>query len=66
MVYVRGCRGNPSQWMNYIICKTFWRQDEVLVDKQWDLKMGRKGGRGKREGQEREKKRDSMKLLPTI
>ena len=41
--------------MNYIICKTFWRQDEVIVHKQWDLEMGRKGGRvggseGVREG----------------
>ena len=35
--------------MNYIICKTFWRQDEVIVHKQWDLEMGREGGRGKRE-----------------
>ena len=50
--------------MNYIICKTFWKQDEVIVDKQWDLEMGRKGGRRKREGRERERKRDSMKLLP--
>ena len=42
--------------MNYIICKTFWKQDEVRVHKQWDLEMGRKGERGKREGEkEREK-----------
>ena len=43
MVYVRGCRGNPYQWMNYIILKTFRRQDEVVIHKQWDLEMGRKG-----------------------
>ena len=29
----------------------------MIVHKQWDLEMGRKGGRGKREGREREKKR---------
>ena len=40
--------------MNYIICKTFWRQDEVLIHKQWDLEMGRKGGmkEGREEGRE--------------
>ena len=43
--------------MNYIICETFWRQDEVLVHKQWDLEMGRKGGRGKRKGRDRERER---------
>ena len=44
--------------MNYIICKTFWKQDEVIVHKQWDLEMGRKGGRGEERGaRKREKKR---------
>ena len=39
--------------MNYIICKTFWKQNEVLVHKQWDLEMGRKGGMKEgREGRE--------------
>ena len=47
--------------MNYIICKTFWRQDEVLVHKQWDLEMGRKreGGRegGREAGRERKRRK---------
>ena len=41
--------------MNYIICKTFWRQDEVLVHEQWDLEMGREGE--ERGARKREKKR---------
>ena len=42
--------------MNYIICKTFWRQDEVIVHKQWDLEMGREEDReeGREGGGERE------------
>ena len=55
--------------MNYIICKTFQGQDEVIVHKQWDLEMGRKGGRGKRKGQDREREggreRDSMTKVTT-
>ena len=54
MVYERGCKGNASQWMGSIIYKTFWRLDEALVHKQWDLERGREreGGReGERESQ---------------
>ena len=47
--------------MNYIICETFWRQDEVIVHKQWDLEMGRKreGGRegGREAGRERKRRK---------
>ena len=48
--------------MNYIICKTFWRQDEVIVHKQWDLEMGRKGGRerGGRERGEKEREKETQ------
>ena len=49
--------------MNYIICKTFQGQDEVRVHKQWDLKMGRKGGREKRKGQDRERERGGGERL---
>ena len=51
MVYERGCKGNAFQWTGSIIYKTFWRPDEALVHKQWDLERGReREGRG-REGE---------------